>query len=425
MRTNPPRILAVLPGLIPSTVMGVVKPLIRLHEAGRIRAHITLEWLVRRQDVERSDMVIFCRNIVPERSTALHTAVNCGIPFLYDIDDNFFELPLDYDEGRLFRSPEYSATLTRYLTLASLVRVYSKPLWERAKSLNPNVERVSAPVDLRLISSPACGSGSLLKIVYVNSRPDGQLYKVFLPALRRVLKHYAGRLEIHFWGCRPTGLAALPDLAGVCYHPIIRDYDRFLRSFSQAGFDIGLAPLHNDVFHRSKTNNKFREYAACRIAGIYSNVDVYSDCVRDGETGLLVENDEDAWHEALVRLLESGSLRSEIQSRGRAYVEEHYCQEHFEEVFWGQIQRVLGRSFSRRLAPRAAPAPVAPAPAQEPAMQRIAIKPLHSTLGLLRRQGLWRTWKTIFGRLDSYRKITFLRYRLWSPSHKLPGWLRW
>ena len=249
------------------------------------------------------------------------------------------------------------------------------------------------------------------------------MHKLFLPALQRVLTRYAGRVEVHFWGCRPPGLSALPGRAGVCYHPIIRDYDRFLRCFSRGGFDIGLAPLHNDLFHRSKTNNKFREYAACRIAGIYSNVNVYSDCVREGETGLLVENNEEAWHDALVRLVESAALRSAIQSRGRAYVEEHYRQEDFEEVFWGQIERVLSGSPARRPVPREGPVVAAafdPAPAR-----RTAVKPLPSTLAFLRRQGLWRTWKTLLGRLDSYRRITCLRWRLWSPLEKLPPWLRW
>ena len=259
----------------------------------------------------------------------------------------------------------------------------------------------------------------MVKIVYATSRPDGQLCKLFLPALRRAVKHYAGRTEIHFWGCRPTGLAAVPDLAGIRYHPIIHDYDRFLRSFSQAGFDIGLAPLPDDAFHRCKTNNKFREYAACRIAGIYSNVDVYSDCVRDGETGLLVENNEDAWHAALVRLLESDSLRSEIQSRGRAYVESHYRQEHFEEAFWGQIQRVLGGPLAgRRMLRTALAASTAALIEQDPAGRQSAIGPLQAMLAFLRRQGPWQTWKTIFGRMESYWKIACLRCRLWCSTSK-------
>jgi hypothetical protein len=118
-------------------------------------------------------------------------------------------------------------------------------------------------------------------------------------------------------------------------------YDKFLRQFSEAGFDIGLAPLRNDIFHLSKTNNKFREYGACRIAGIYSDVDVYSSCITHGETGLLVSNDPDSWYKAIAQLIEDRDLRDRIKNQARQFVQEHYSQRHFEKVWRGHIQRVL------------------------------------------------------------------------------------
>src|SRR3954467_4000230 len=88
-----PRVLAVLPAFIPSTILTVVKPLSALHRAGQIVADITLEpWLSRRQ-VERADVVVFSRNTSPH---ALDAALARSKPIIYDIDDNLFEIPKGY-----------------------------------------------------------------------------------------------------------------------------------------------------------------------------------------------------------------------------------------------------------------------------------------------------------------------------------------
>ena len=77
-------------------------------------------------------MVVFCRNVRPDRAELLRAAVTSGVPVLYDLDDNFFELPPDSAAGRIFAQPEHLAMLTEYLSTASLVRVYSRPLLARA-----------------------------------------------------------------------------------------------------------------------------------------------------------------------------------------------------------------------------------------------------------------------------------------------------
>jgi hypothetical protein len=107
------------------------------------------------------------------------------------------------------------------------------------------------------------------------------------------------------------------------------------------GFDIGLAPLLNDTFHRSKTNNKFREYGACGIAGVYSRADVYTECIEDGKTGILVENDAESWYEGMRRLVEDDELRAAISKAAKEQVERDYSQEFFKQVWKRQIWNVL------------------------------------------------------------------------------------
>ena len=335
--------MAILPRLCPSTWINIVKPLVALHEAGRVRAWVTLESMASPRDVQEADLVVFCRNVRPDRAELLRTAVAAGVPVLYDLDDNFFELPPESASGRAFAQPEQLAMLTEYLTAASLVRVYSRPLLARAGLLNSHVEMVAGAVDLGQVRRPAKSPGGPLKLIYATSRLDDSLGRIFLPALRRLMDEEGPRVEAHFWGPRPPA-----ELPAVRHHAVVHDYDRFLRRFSAAGFEIGLAPLADDVFHRSKTNTKFREYGACGIAGVYSDVEVYSDCVRHGETGLLVANDAEAWYRALRQLVDDADLRRKIQQQARVEIEEHYSQEKFEAVFLRQIEQLVGSARPQR-----------------------------------------------------------------------------
>src|SRR5215510_9420029 len=275
-----PHVLAVLPGFIPSTVLTVVKPLTALHRAGQVIADITLESWVSRRKVERADVIVFSRNTEPSFGQTLDFAAARGKPVIYDIDDNFFELPPYYQDELPHRTPERLAQLERYLTGATLVRVYSEPMRERVRCLNPRVVQVDAAVDWALLP-PARPRRDprTVRIVYPTSRwRKDDLASLFLEDVRRLLTAYRGRVEVYFWGYHPPELRGHPAVHCLDFRP---DYDRFFGAFARAGFDIGLAPLRDDVFHRSKSNNKFREYAACHVAGVYSDVDVYSACVED------------------------------------------------------------------------------------------------------------------------------------------------
>src|SRR5687767_6599095 len=88
-----PRVLAVLPGLIPSTTLNIVKPLTELYMQGKIHVRFTVEHLTNRDALENADLVVFCRNIEPRYGWILEQAVVRRIPVIYDIDDNLFIYP--------------------------------------------------------------------------------------------------------------------------------------------------------------------------------------------------------------------------------------------------------------------------------------------------------------------------------------------
>ncbi|HVN87192.1 MAG TPA: glycosyltransferase [Candidatus Binatia bacterium] len=407
----PIRVLALLPQFIPSTILTVVKPLVWLHRAGRITADITLESRGSARQVERADVVVFSRNAEPEYGQWLNVARTLGKSVIYDIDDNLFELPTFYPRERRYLNAERLQQLERYLRAAEAVRVYSQPMLERALQYNPRVGRVDGPIDWSLVpTSPPRRDPRRVRIVYATSRFDDELARLFLADLQRILDAYADRVAVCFWGFDPPELRGHP---GVEFRSFVPSYDRFFHQFVRAGFDIGLAPLPDDVFHRSKSNNKFREYAAARIAGVYSNVDVYASCVEHDRTGLLVSPEPGAWYAALSRLIEDPHLRTKIQQQAFAIARTRYGVEQMSAVWLEQIQSVLRDHPHVDSVGESAVAHAEHSPASTVVG---AVRRAIYLLGAMRRHGRAATIKRIRRDAKDWRLLLWVKWQLNRPN---------
>jgi hypothetical protein len=332
-------VLAILPQLIPSTLIGVVKPLLALHRQRRIVFDVALEAWVSRRALARADVVVFARNTESLYGASLEAALALGKPVIYELDDDLFAIPPATPGSQYHADPVRRRQLERYLRTASLVRVYSESLRARVGAINPRVDRVDGLIDWDLVPTPPPPRApATLRIVYATSRTADLLAAMFVPDLRRVLGAFPGRVEAWFWGYHPPELAGRPDTHFVEF---VQDYDIFFRRFASAGFDIGMAPLPDDEFHRGKSDNKFREYAASGIAGIYSDVQVYRDCVTHGRTGLLVPSVPGAWFSAMTRLIEDDALRAQIQREAWASARGRYGVAQSADVWLAHLEAAL------------------------------------------------------------------------------------
>jgi glycosyltransferase involved in cell wall biosynthesis len=97
------------------------------------------------------------------------------------------------------------------------------------------------------------------------------------------------------------------------------DYDTYMDLLGRS--EISFMPLADNPFNRAKSDLKFIEAGACRVASLASSV-VYGDSVVEGETGLLFR-DADELRTRLLRLLAMPELAQEIGDNARRYVAEH------------------------------------------------------------------------------------------------------
>jgi len=342
-----PRVLAALPGLFPSTTINVVKPLVRLVERGAIDLELALHVTVRHRSIGRADLVVMSHTINPAHTWILDAVQAAGTPLLYDIDENLLEPPADVPGLEFHRDPQRQAAVRRALAQAALVRTYAPALQRSLSRYTDRVVRTDGPVDWRLVPAQPRRAGDRVRVVYATSRvTDDTIGESIVAPLQRLLD-LEPHVDVTVWGPRFAALAGHPR---VRFRPFVRDYDRYFAEFARGGFDIGLAPMPGDAFYQCKTATKFREYAACGIAGLYADVEMYRDCVTDGQTGLLVGGGADAWIGAMRRLVSDAALRERIRAAAGAYARERYSAERIDGDWLAHIDEARARPAASTIA---------------------------------------------------------------------------
>lgn len=104
-------------------------------------------------------------------------------------------------------------------------------------------------------------------------------------------------------------------------------------------FHIGFMPLFDDRYTKGKCAFKLVEYGAYGIPSIASSVGANVDVVAQGETGFLVESDED-WEEALQKLLTNPELRASMGAKARGRIVARYSLQS-QVVVWADLIRTV------------------------------------------------------------------------------------
>jgi glycosyltransferase involved in cell wall biosynthesis len=94
------------------------------------------------------------------------------------------------------------------------------------------------------------------------------------------------------------------------------DYDSYLALLGKC--EISLMPLGDTQFNRAKSDLKFIEAGACRVAALASHV-VYADSIDDGRTGLLFHSPEEM-RDRLLRMVAMPELALDLGNSARSYV---------------------------------------------------------------------------------------------------------
>jgi SAM-dependent methyltransferase len=216
----------------------------------------------------------------------------------FDDHPDFFRRPADSGEALAFKAVHAVQTSTPALAEVLGERNSEVRVFPNAMRALPEVRNFANPDRLTLFF------GAL------NRERD---WASLMPALNAVAEAVGARLQfsvVHDRAFFDALRSPYKQFTPTC------DHGTYLRLLGEA--EISLMPLADTEFNRAKSDLKFVEAGACRVAPLASHV-VYAQSIEDGRTGVLFR-DGDELGDRLRRLLAVPELARSLGDAARAHV---------------------------------------------------------------------------------------------------------
>ncbi|MDP8904242.1 MAG: glycosyltransferase [Chloroflexota bacterium] len=263
----------------------------------------------RLEGIVLGDALLVQRDAIRAPEDADHLVAMCrrrGTKLVYEIDDDLFQLPPSHPATRRFSGPVKQA-MSIIATGADTVMVSSEPLKARLAQFNQHVHVLPNALDEALLTPVEAWQPrqerSHVAILYMGTRTHDDDLAILDRPLARLKNEFGDRVAFTcIGGFTASNIHPLITVQPVPHWANV--YPEFVKWLLHARrYDIGVAPLLDSVFNRSKSYIKYLDYGICGLAQVLSDVEAYQVAVRPGETGILVANEEDAWFEALAEMV--------------------------------------------------------------------------------------------------------------------------
>jgi glycosyltransferase involved in cell wall biosynthesis len=249
-----------------------------------------------------------------------------GKPTFIETDDNYIDVPVWNEAFNSFKPTSmhrYAATET--MSFADGMFVSTPHLKELYGRYNENIHVIENSLDFKGDrkfvgwDQVTVRKHKGVRIGWIGGRSHFNDLMLVAPALREILLKYP---DVTLClvnsaiqpSCKALGIAypfeGLPNVHYADRSVPINRYAQFAASF---GFDIGIAPLVDCNFNRSKSNLRWLEYSAMKLPTVATDISHFSQSIKDGHDGFLIkDNNLQEWQKRLEMLIEDEGLREQI-----------------------------------------------------------------------------------------------------------------
>lgn len=292
-------------------------------------------------DISSNTIPLFIRCAGPSVKFWVELLTEAQYPYLFYIDDNFWKLEGESPLVRYYQHAVVRRSLETAVGNAHTVITNSRELAGFVSRFNDRVVVLPAFFDFDLIDDVVAQPTDEIRIGFAGSSSRSDDLDIVAPIIAPLLEGYPA-VVFEFAGVLPN---AIKPTDRIRFFPYIGDYREFIRFQAGRKWAIGLAPLADHEANRCKTDNKYREYGACGIAGVYSAISPYIYSVQDGVTGLLVDNSTSSWFNAVADLIANPTKRRMLGETARSHIRQQYCVRSIARC-WAECFREVGRALN-------------------------------------------------------------------------------
>jgi glycosyltransferase involved in cell wall biosynthesis len=251
--------------------------------------------------------LIVQRDSIPNKhiDSFIEATKRSDIRLCLELDDDLLNVPVSIDSTGVYA--QYRTSILKLIKSAHEIHVTNDTLAETCRLYNQSVEiRENKLLKARWFDAPICSQEppfewqeNKLNIVYFGSRTHTEDYQFLLESLDKAIK-LGAELKLYVIGVT-SEREDKPNFVEYLDPPSDR-FDIFvdwLRGYADY-FDLGVAPLMDTDFNRSKSHLKVLEYLALGLPVLCSDVEAYKKMTLKSAVNLL-ENDINIWADAIHR----------------------------------------------------------------------------------------------------------------------------
>ena len=276
-------------------------------------------------DMIQADVVVVSRLHSKQHIDTIASLKKMGKAVIYDLDDDLFDISPDnpaiiaYTTERLDNTKimmdlvDVLVTTNHYLadalaekTETKIVIIpngidlpsyqprinksrdgFKRVLWMGSQSHDSDIAIMAGAIERLFVTDKK------FKMVLVGSLPS---------CIDRVFKRHPHRCE---------------------FNNFIKPVEEYVNFTTRLIADVGLCPLVDSHFNRSKSCLKFLEYTAMSLPVVASRVRPYSETIISGQSGIIAETTDD-FYDGMVRLLGSNRTGKGMVSKAREYVRKNH-----------------------------------------------------------------------------------------------------